>query len=77
MTWDNFGDWEIDHVIPIMYKQDGVVPSLEEVGKRLHYTNTQALWKVENMKKGNRYVGGYRPDPEQEQEDDSSGSDSD
>ena len=57
MTWENQGDWEIDHIIPVAYKQDGVEPSMEEVGLRLHYTNTQALWKSENRAKGNSFVG--------------------
>ena len=57
MTWENQGEWEIDHVIPLAYKQDGVEPSIEEVGLRLHYTNTQALWASENRAKGNKYIG--------------------
>jgi len=40
MTWDNHGEWHIDHIIPIKYQN----PSLEEVVERLHYTNTQPLW---------------------------------
>lgn len=62
MTWENQGKdgWDIDHIIPVLYQQDGVEPSLEEVGKRLHYTNCQAMWHTENMKKGNRYCGEYQ-----------------
>ena len=56
MTWSNHGDWHIDQKIPIAYKQDGVAPTIEEVSKRLHYTNTQPLWASENMSKGNRYI---------------------
>ena len=47
MTWKNHGKWHIDHIIPIRYKN----PSLEEVAKRLHYTNTQPLWASENIAK--------------------------
>lgn len=54
MTWDNYGEWEIDHIIPVKYKN----PSLEEVKNRLHYTNTQPMWKYENLRKGNRTVCG-------------------
>ena len=61
MTWDNhgFGDdcWNIDHIIPVLYKQDNIEPSIEEVGKRLHYTNTQAMWQLENFSKSNRFIG--------------------
>lgn len=53
MSWDNYGEWEIDHIIPIKYNN----PSLNDIIERLHYTNTQPLWKDKNMSKGNRYVG--------------------
>lgn len=47
MSWDNYGEWEIDHIIPIKYKK----PTIEQQISRLHFTNTQPLWKEENMKK--------------------------
>ena len=56
MTWENHGKWHIDHKIPIAYKQDGIIPTIEEVTKRLHYTNTQPLWASKNMSKGNKYI---------------------
>ena len=53
MTWENYGTvWEIDHIVPLKYQN----PTLEEVMKRLHYTNTQPLWKLDNIVKGNRYI---------------------
>ena len=57
MTWENHGKWHIDHIIPVKYKENGQEPTLEEVIKRLHYTNLQPLWAEENMSKGNRYIG--------------------
>jgi superfamily II DNA helicase RecQ len=60
MNWENQGEWHIDHIIPVLYKQDDIEPSIEEVGKRLHYTNCQAMWAAENFSKGNRYTGGYQ-----------------
>jgi hypothetical protein len=62
MTWENQGEWEIDHIVPVAYKQDGIEPSIDEVVKRLHYLNCQAMWKIENIKKGNRYCGDYHSD---------------
>ena len=53
MTWDNHGEWHIDHIIPVKYE----TPTLEEVIQRLHWTNTQPLWAVDNMAKGNRFIG--------------------
>ena len=46
MSWQNYGEWHIDHKTPLEYKK----PLLEEVAQRLHYTNTQ------NMSKGCRYI---------------------
>ena len=57
MTWDNYGEWHIDHIVPLKYKRDGLEPSLEEVKERLNYINTQPLWAEENKAKGNRYIG--------------------
>lgn len=57
MTWENHGVWHIDHIKPINYKENDIKPNLEEIVKRLHYTNTQPLWAKENIKKSNRYIG--------------------
>lgn len=57
MSWDNFGDWQIDHIIPLFYRQNDKYPTLQQIEKRLHYTNTQPLWALDNMSKGNRHIG--------------------
>ena len=56
MSWNNYGDWHIDHRVPLQYKLDEKTPTLEEVVRRLHYINTQPLWAIVNIAKGNRYV---------------------
>ena len=54
MNWDNYGTlWHIDHIVPLKYKN----PTVEETVQRLHYTNTQPLYAIENMRKCNRYIG--------------------
>jgi len=50
MSWDNYGKWHIDHTIPLQYDN----PSVEDVLARLHYTNTQPLWAIDNIRKGNK-----------------------
>ncbi len=64
MTWENHGaydkdrkTWHIDHIVPVKYKENGEEPTLEETIKRLHYTNTQPLWAIENLSKNNKYIG--------------------
>ena len=54
MPWENYGEWHIDHKIPLKYKKS----SLEEAAQRLHYANTQPMWASENMSKGCRYISG-------------------
>ena len=53
MSWDNYGKWQLDHIHPLQHGS----PSIEDVKKRLHWTNTQALWAFENSSKGNRFIG--------------------
>jgi len=57
MTWENFGDWQIDHIVPIKYKKNGQNPTLEDVIERLHWKNTQPMWAKDNIAKGNRFIG--------------------
>lgn len=53
MCWENYGEWHIDHITPLMYQN----PTQEQLIERLHYTNTQPLGAFENMSKGNRFIG--------------------
>ena len=50
-NWDNYGkEWSIDHIKPLKVKDINE----EEIIERLHYTNTQPLDFIENIRKGNR-----------------------
>jgi hypothetical protein len=51
MSWDNHGEWHIDHIIPLSSAK-----TEEEVYKLNHYTNLQPLWKEENLSKGNKIL---------------------
>jgi hypothetical protein len=59
MTWENHGEWHIDHDTPLAYRNptDNKKPTDDEVIARLHYTNTKPLGAQENMSKGNRFIG--------------------
>ncbi len=50
MTWDNHGEWHIDHIIPL-----STALTEEDVYKLNHYTNLQPLWALDNQKKSNKF----------------------
>lgn len=52
MCWENHGEWHLDHIIPISYAK-----TEKEILDLNHYTNYQPLWKLDNLTKGNRYIG--------------------
>ena len=47
MSWNNYGEWEIDHIIPLSKAKNE-----DDVIKLCHYTNLQPLWKLDNRLKG-------------------------
>jgi hypothetical protein len=51
MSWDNRGEWHIDHIIPLSSAK-----SEEELISLSHYTNLQPLWAEDNLKKGNTII---------------------
>lgn len=56
MTWDNYGQWEIDHITPDSWFEYN---SFEDEGFKKSWAleNLQPLWKNDNARKGNRRRG--------------------
>ena len=53
MTWENQGEWHIDHIKPCALFN---LLNEDEKKKCFHYTNLQPLWASENLSKGCKYV---------------------
>lgn len=51
MTWENYGKWHVDHILPLS-KFDLTDP--EQFKKAAHFSNLQPLWATDNIKKGNK-----------------------
>lgn len=51
MTWENYGAWHVDHVLPCARFN---LADADEQRKCFHYTNLQPLWARDNLSKGAR-----------------------
>ena len=49
MTWENYGDWHIDHIRPCASFN---LEDADEQKKCFHWTNLQPLWAIDNIRKG-------------------------
>jgi hypothetical protein len=55
MTWDNYGEWHVDHIKPIS-SFNIIEIGDEEFMKCWTLKNLQPLWGVENIKKSNKLL---------------------
>lgn len=51
MSWENYGEWHIDHVIPLASGK-----TQEDLIRLSHYSNLQPLWAIENLIKGSKII---------------------
>ena len=49
MNWNNYGEWHIDHIIPLASAKTS-----ERLKQLCHYTNLQPMWAVDNLIKSDK-----------------------
>ena len=53
MNWDNYGEWEVDHIKPCSSFN---LLNEEERKECFHYSNLQPLWKGDNREKHDKII---------------------
>lgn len=54
MTWENYGEWHVDHVKPCAKFN---LNNPEEQKECFHYSNLQPLWAEDNLRKKDKFDG--------------------
>lgn len=60
MSWDNYGQWHIDHIIPISV-HNYISPDDIDFKRCWSLHNLQPLWATENMIKKDRLIKPFQP----------------
>lgn len=60
MSFDNYGEWEIDHIIPLSV-HNFEVPEDLDFKKAWSLSNLQPLWAMENRRKSNKLSAPFQP----------------
>ena len=55
MTWDNYGQWHVDHISPISLHNINEIGD-DEFMKCWSLSNLQPLWADENIRKSNKVL---------------------
>lgn len=49
MSWDNFGEWHIDHITPL-----SCAKTEQELAALCHISNLRPIWGIDNLSKGSK-----------------------
>jgi hypothetical protein len=53
MTWDNWGEWHIDHIVPLSSFD---LNNRQQFLQAVNFSNLQPLWAEENLRKHNKVL---------------------
>ena len=53
MNWDNYGEWQIDHIIPCSSFN---LQNIDEQLTCFKWSNLSPCWKIDNIKKGDKII---------------------
>jgi len=53
MNWDNYGKWEIDHIVPCSSFN---LQNIDEQYTCFKWSNLSPCWKIDNIKKGDKII---------------------
>jgi hypothetical protein len=53
MTWDNYGEWHVDHIQPCASFD---LSDPKQLAECFNWSNLQPLWAKENISKGAKYA---------------------
>ena len=54
MSWENYGNWHIDHIVPLSFFDLTEEMQLKDA---CYFTNLQPLWAEDNLRKGAKLCG--------------------
>jgi hypothetical protein len=60
MSWDNYGEWHIDHIVPIA-AFNFIRPEDEDFKRCWALENLQPLWAEDNHRKGSKLMHPFQP----------------
>jgi hypothetical protein len=59
MTWDNRGQWHIDHIVPL-----ALAKNEQDVIDLSHYSNLRPMWGADNIRKSDTLPGREQAPPQ-------------
>lgn len=60
MSWSNYGEWHLDHIVPISV-HNYETPEDIDFKKAWSLSNLQPLWAKDNIRKGDRISAPFQP----------------